>query len=121
MDPNAALAELRALVADGHETDSDDHDRIAELVRALDTWISRGGFLPAAWQQPAARPHVTEHNRTQGAALAARYPAARGTAPICNATAPGPVHEYTCTRPAAHDGPHAAHIPGDSIIATWEA
>lgn len=25
--------------------------RLAELVEALDGWISRGGFLPAAWNR----------------------------------------------------------------------
>lgn len=51
MDPNANLAEQRRIVAnmvDGHITD-EDALRLAELVIALDEWISKGGFLPSAW------------------------------------------------------------------------
>lgn len=29
---------------------ADQANRLAELVIALDEWIKRGGFLPAAWQ-----------------------------------------------------------------------
>lgn len=58
MDPNATLMELRAL-AQAHmdegpeETGLDVADavRMAELVQALDEWITRGGFLPDAWQK----------------------------------------------------------------------
>lgn len=50
MDPDAALAEIRELVdrikaADSRHT----VQRLAELVDGLDQWLSRGGFLPAAW------------------------------------------------------------------------
>jgi hypothetical protein len=64
MDPNANLAELRRLVARfmqawdeaDEETgavtiDTDDALRMAELVEALDGWLSKGGFLPAAWSR----------------------------------------------------------------------
>ena len=27
-------------------------DRLAELVLALDEWIRKGGFMPAAWRKP---------------------------------------------------------------------
>lgn len=51
MDPNAALAEIRELVAkidspDWHHTDA---SRLCDLVDGLDQWMSRGGFLPVAW------------------------------------------------------------------------
>jgi hypothetical protein len=56
MDPNAALEELRKLIAEAAASSSettdeivDRLDTIAELVHALDEWLSRGGFLPAAW------------------------------------------------------------------------
>ena len=68
MDPDAALAELRALAdtildlidsASGDTGSSDpseepavdlaDASRFAELVQALDGWICAGGFLPRAW------------------------------------------------------------------------
>lgn len=47
MDPNAALAEMREAYA------AENYERCAELADALDTWISRGGFLPRAWERNA--------------------------------------------------------------------
>lgn len=52
MDPNANLAEQRRIVArilDGD--DSADWSRLAELVQALDEWLTAGGFLPGEWQE----------------------------------------------------------------------
>lgn len=49
MDPNAALDELRRLLAD---RDDGKLERIAELFEALDGWIAGGGFLPRDWQRP---------------------------------------------------------------------
>lgn len=63
MDPDANLAEQRELAAKIikdidtadpstiNPVDPDDASRLAELVQALDAWMSRGGFLPAAWQR----------------------------------------------------------------------
>jgi len=51
MDPNATLAELRRLVEeywDEGESAGLSH-RFADCVDALDSWVSRGGFLPDAW------------------------------------------------------------------------
>jgi len=58
MDPNATLAEIRRL-ASAIRSDADAgigasrlplrSARLAELCEALDGWISRGGFLPDAW------------------------------------------------------------------------
>jgi hypothetical protein len=59
MDPNATLEEMRTLSAkmrkdyedpDGNGIDQDDANRLAELVEAMDGWLSKGGFLPAAWK-----------------------------------------------------------------------
>lgn len=55
MDPNATLAEIRGLLMsleDGLSVDSalDAHERMADLVEALDEWLTRGGILPSAWQ-----------------------------------------------------------------------
>ena len=58
MDPNEALKRIRATVARLQETDDagdNDYDPqdVSELyqhVQALDEWITRGGFLPDAWQ-----------------------------------------------------------------------
>lgn len=59
MDPDAALAELLRL-ADlvtvggdaqiGARTDRRDTFRMAELVEALDSWLTAGGFLPRRWK-----------------------------------------------------------------------
>lgn len=58
MDPNANLREMlelaAAILAAGAEEESTDVDnafRLAELVGALDGWITGGGFLPARWAQ----------------------------------------------------------------------
>jgi len=63
MDPNANLEEQRRLTqkllsltvgeADLPDLHSD-AVRLAELVEALDVWLTRGGFLPSEWQ--ALRP-----------------------------------------------------------------
>lgn len=57
MDPNANLEEIRETIKSlrGHENDSDakiatDGERLADLVEALDEWISKGGFVPTEWQ-----------------------------------------------------------------------
>lgn len=59
MDPNANLEEMRRLagklLADEFEIDSADAERLAELVQALDAWISKGGFLPRDWQREGLR------------------------------------------------------------------
>lgn len=68
MDPDANLKEQREIAReiqaiwddcneDGTLTFpqmaaiSDKAGRLAELVEALDKWISKGGFLPAAWKR----------------------------------------------------------------------
>lgn len=58
MDPNETLAELRAVIDEVRNAHlfpaknlDDQMDRMVELCRALDTWLSRGGFLPIAWQK----------------------------------------------------------------------
>ena len=62
MDPDETLAELRRLDTDiygvyyEHGTvHVDDAVRMAELIHALDQWISSGGYLPAAWQRSEAK------------------------------------------------------------------
>jgi len=54
VDPQANLLEQRRLVRRILDTDDLSSKaglavRLAELVEALDEWISRGGFLPEAW------------------------------------------------------------------------
>ena len=63
MDPDAALDELLALadlIADqagadtGEQNDSHEILRMTELVEALDSWLTVGGFLPGRWK-PASQ------------------------------------------------------------------
>ena len=57
MDINATLERLRRLAIDAtriaenepHRDTSHIADEMAELFQALDTWLARGGLLPAAW------------------------------------------------------------------------
>ena len=56
MDPNSNLKEQLHLAQ--HIINTDDPTvrvgaaiRLAELVEALDEWLRRGGFRPAAWEQ----------------------------------------------------------------------
>ena len=51
MDPNANWAETIRLAHDIlNDPDADtDAARLAELVEALDGWISKGGYLPSAF------------------------------------------------------------------------
>lgn len=56
MDVNATLARLRELVkeidaAADNEHKADIADEFADLIDGLDQWITRGGFLPSAWQR----------------------------------------------------------------------
>ncbi|MET3349054.1 UNVERIFIED_ORG: hypothetical protein ABID57_000723 [Arthrobacter sp. UYEF1] len=63
MDPTEALKELRSRVfyAQANKEsglvfpDNDPEEnlaRIVELFQALDTWLTRGGFMPAQWTSP---------------------------------------------------------------------
>lgn len=64
MDPNANLkeqlelaTEIQGIVDQSYAdtvTTADKGIRLAELVLALNEWISKGGFLPAEWQKPVA-------------------------------------------------------------------
>lgn len=53
MDPNANLAEQRRLLRRFRQRNrltAGEANRLAELVDALDEWLSQGGFMPDAWQ-----------------------------------------------------------------------
>lgn len=39
-------------VMDWQKEQADDGARLAELVEALNEWITRGGFLPPSWRKP---------------------------------------------------------------------
>jgi hypothetical protein len=57
MDPNANLTEMRELAQTLLDNNADLSDfcaqaeRLAELVQALDEWLTRGGFLPRDWKR----------------------------------------------------------------------
>lgn len=56
MDPDQALADARQAVKDfdvahGPEQVSEAAERLANAFAALDEWMSRGGFAPAAWRK----------------------------------------------------------------------
>lgn len=62
MDPNANLSEIRTIIADslkridaGKSPDAIDSERLVELIDALDSWMSKGGFLPECWQVSRAK------------------------------------------------------------------
>ena len=55
MDPDACLAEIRALVKEVQEAPTLQGQGyyaadLAERVDALDEWLTKGGFVPAAWR-----------------------------------------------------------------------
>ena len=54
MDPNETLAGLREALNRYHEApdeaaEAEAAEDAAVAAEALDAWLSRGGFLPAAW------------------------------------------------------------------------
>lgn len=57
MDPDANLKEQLAIAnaivreAWGHGAPTEREERLAELVLALDTWITSRGFVPARWSK----------------------------------------------------------------------
>jgi hypothetical protein len=56
MDPDQTLAQIRRIIADMARPRSAldelvDARLLAELVEALDDWITKGGFLPQPWRQ----------------------------------------------------------------------
>lgn len=56
MEPDACLNEIRELLVDLETSTEyfllgDVHD-LVDRVRALDEWLSKGGFLPEVWQRP---------------------------------------------------------------------
>lgn len=61
MDPNETLRRMRVLASDLDDNPTLDTVEsvaygLAECVTALDDWLSRGGFLPEAWESRPYRP-----------------------------------------------------------------
>jgi len=54
MDPDECLKEIRAQLII-YNLSTDDHElmtaagKVCELVEAMDTWLTTGGFLPNSW------------------------------------------------------------------------
>jgi hypothetical protein len=71
MDPNETLRRMRELHTQWNEEAAIDSVDLAaamfDYFDALDTWLSRGGFLPDAWQRQDA------YNAGQQAEATARY------------------------------------------------
>lgn len=53
MDPNVTLNELRRACEEYWEYGPTDHAvcKLVEGFDALDAWLTRGGFLPTAWER----------------------------------------------------------------------
>lgn len=56
MDPDEALAQMRTAIetvwaAQSSVSAATAADTLAEHASALDQWLSKGGFLPAAWSK----------------------------------------------------------------------
>jgi hypothetical protein len=49
MDPNETLEQIRALAK---YIGDHDYDALVDLVNSLDSWLSKGGFLPDRWKRP---------------------------------------------------------------------
>ena len=58
MDPNETLAMIRELVRAGHagKWSGTDARELVDLTQALDDWLTRGGFLPDAWDHGECSP-----------------------------------------------------------------
>lgn len=53
MDPDATLRRVREIIAnmEAHDTTTEELCELAQLVDALDQWLSGGGFLPVNWRR----------------------------------------------------------------------
>lgn len=55
MDPNATLDEIRDILKNQRARES--AERLRELIESLDQWLSKGGFLPEAWEKKGQKDH----------------------------------------------------------------
>jgi len=58
VDPNATLDLIRDAVQRVQDDDGGELE-LADLVQALDEWLSKGGTPPSAWLEGQARRHLT--------------------------------------------------------------
>lgn len=56
MDPTETLRQIRAMVRRAECGELYDASDLADLVDALDDWMSRGGFPPKQWERKGVKP-----------------------------------------------------------------
>ena len=105
IDPNAALALLRELVARTRSADTNRTDlgvlakTLAEEIGALDTWLSVGGALPAAWER--SRPRLRMRGKAYSEQIADQRPSIEGCrAILCAARSMNVAHTTIARRPS---------------------
>jgi hypothetical protein len=54
MDPDKTLEKIRRYMQRSEELDGTDVFDLCEHLKALDEWLTNGGFPPAEWHHPAA-------------------------------------------------------------------
>jgi hypothetical protein len=67
MDPNTTLANIRAIITDIDRAATsgviiDLADELVWMVKDLDQWITRGGFLPAEWDNARTQAQLAAHS-----------------------------------------------------------
>lgn len=55
MDPNVMLSEIRVLAIELHASNEPERielaDELGPMILELDQWLTKGGFLPDAWNR----------------------------------------------------------------------
>lgn len=119
MDPNATLEEMRTLaeaLIEADDPDPGDVERLAHLVQALDQWITKGGFLPAAWQHGAGLVADLAQARAERADARAELARLQGrpTDAIVTYGLPAAIDLPAALRAVAVQAPERAHAIGES-------
>ena len=92
MDVEVTLTQMRSLIEDIHAADESDAKRdkawceaqatraseLADAAAALDEWLTKGGFPPAAWTRPGVTPPTRRTCNVCGAVV----PVLRGIGPV---------------------------------------
>jgi len=63
MDPEVTLRDM-ILIAEQDAPSEDSYETLAELVRSLDAWLCRGGFLPKRWADPQIKAAMSDVRRS---------------------------------------------------------
>ncbi len=52
MDPDETLVEIRRMVSEASDDlESADISYLVDLIDGLDSWLSKGGYLPKEWER----------------------------------------------------------------------